>query len=376
MKKTFYWILFSSCMIGCEQAQQAEKEVATEAHTITLTEAQLRQADLQIGYPVYTPLTKQVRAQGTVEAPPQNLISISFPAGGYLSKTDLLPGMPVRKGQVIAVMEDPQFLQWQQAYLQAKVAVQMNRQDLNRQEKLNAQQKLSSDKTVEATRAAYEQALIDMKTWGEKLKMIQVDPEQVQAEKLQRQIPIRSPIHGFVSKVNVNIGKYVSPTDILFELVNPSDIHLTLTVYEADIPALKIGQVIEARLVGNPNRVYHANIFLLGKSLDEQRSIPVHCHFEDAEHDLLPGMYMVSDISVETKNSLTIPKEAVITQGENEYVFIEQKTGVYKLTPVKTGIGALDKLALMDTLTIQSGTRIVTKNAYTLWMKMKNTAEE
>jgi len=65
---------------------------------------------------------------------------------------------------------------------------------------------------------------------------------------------VYSPINGFVSTVNVNIGKYVTASDVLFELVNPTDIHLALTVYEKDLNRLFIGQKLAAYSNNQPEK--------------------------------------------------------------------------------------------------------------------------
>uniref|UniRef100_UPI001C2EFBAC efflux RND transporter periplasmic adaptor subunit n=1 Tax=Mucilaginibacter humi TaxID=2732510 RepID=UPI001C2EFBAC len=64
-----------------------------------------------------------------------------------------------------------------------------------------------------------------MASLAEKLQLIGIHTRNISASKISRSVNIYSPITGFVSKVNVNIGKYVSPTEVLFELVNPTDIH-------------------------------------------------------------------------------------------------------------------------------------------------------
>jgi len=77
---------------------------------------------------------------------------------------------------------------------------------------------------------------------AEKLRLININPETLNESNLSRSINMYSSIDGFVSKVNVNIGKYVNPADILFELINPEDIHLNLKVFEKDLDKLAIGQ--------------------------------------------------------------------------------------------------------------------------------------
>ena len=84
---------------------------------------------------------------------------------------------------------------------------------------------------------------------------------------------------GIVTKVNVNIGKYVNPSDVLFEIVNPSDIHLALTVFEKDVNKLSVGQQLVAYTNNNPSKKYPCEIILIGKDFSSDKAIEVHCHF-------------------------------------------------------------------------------------------------
>ena len=164
------------------------------------------------------PLGVLVPVQGVVDVPPQNLVSVSAPLGGYLRGTDLLPGMEIQQGQTLAVMEDPRFIQLQQDYLVAKGKVELLQQDVERQRALNAT-KTASDKVLQEVTTELNTQRITMRALAEQLRLIGVGPEQLSADNISRSVALRSPIHGWVAKVNVNIGRYVQPTDVLFELV-------------------------------------------------------------------------------------------------------------------------------------------------------------
>jgi cobalt-zinc-cadmium efflux system membrane fusion protein len=86
----------------------------------------------------------------------------------------------------------------------------------------------------------------------EKLRLIHINPNSLHENNISKSIRIYSPIDGFVSKVNVNIGKYVTPSDVLFELVNPADIHLNLKIFEKDLNKIFIGQNVVSYTNNNP----------------------------------------------------------------------------------------------------------------------------
>ena len=217
MKKYKYFILITMIFIGCKsqkKEQTANKETLS-VNEITLTEAQLKNADLAIGNFAKGNISSVLKVNGRINVPPQNLVSISTPLGGYLKTTDLLPGMHVNKGQVIAVLEDQQFIQLQEDYLLTKSKLYYATQELSRQKEMN-QTLATSNKNVVQAEAEVSQMRIMLNALSEKLKLIHISPDKVKEGNITKNVNVYSPISGYVSKVNVNIGKYVSPTDVIF----------------------------------------------------------------------------------------------------------------------------------------------------------------
>jgi len=197
----------------------------------------------------------------------------------------------------------------------------------------------------------------------------------VTAGNIRKSVPVYSTINGFVSKVNVNIGKYVNPSDVLFELINPADIHLNLKVYEKDLAMLKTGQRIVAYSNINPDKKYDGEILLTGKDLDGNGIADVHCHFEKYHPELIPGMYMNAEVETETSFSNAVPEESVVDFEGKSYIFVEVKKQTYKMVPVTTNESENSFTQILNFQDFK-GKKIVTKNAYTLLMKLKNTSED
>ena len=237
MKNILIITLFLS-LFSCGNKKSEETEVvSTEENVTTLTDAQIKNAGIEIGKIESKKISSTIKLNGKIDVPPQNLVSISVPMGGYLKYTKLLEGMYVFKGQSLCVVEDQQYIQLQEDYLLAKAKISYAKAEFERQKELN-QSKASSDKVYQQAQAEYNSLLVMVQSYGEKLKFAGINPNNVFAKSISKSINIYAPISGYVTKVNVNIGKYVSPSDILFEIVNPSDIHLALTVFEKDINKL------------------------------------------------------------------------------------------------------------------------------------------
>jgi cobalt-zinc-cadmium efflux system membrane fusion protein len=375
--RNYILIIITIFIVSCGSKTVEETPSETVENTVvTLTDEQLKNAGIVTGKTEIRNMSTLIKLNGSIDVPPQNMVSISFPLGGYLKSTKLLPGMHVSKGEVLAVLEDVQFIQLQQDYLITQSKLELLESEYNRQKELNAT-KAGSDKMFQQAKSELDGQLIMIKSIAEKLRLIGINPERLNSGTISRSVNLYSPINGFVSKVNVNIGKYTSPTDVLFELVNPEDIHLNLSVFEKDVAKLQIGQKVVAINNESPEIKHEAEIILISKNLDENRAAEVHCHFEDYDKTLLPGMYMSAEVEIKSHNALTVPLEAIVKWEAGTYIFIEKGKNTYEMLEVKTGV---DERGFQEILPVKEAfpedMKVVTTNAYVLLMQMKNTGEE
>ncbi len=378
MKSYFISIMAILLAYSCGSKKEEPSAPTTEAAietAVSLDEVQLKNAGITLGKPEFKPISATLKLNGSIDVPPQNMVSVSFPLGGYLKSSKLLPGMHIRKGEILAVMEDAQFIQLQEDYLLAKAKLALSENEFQRQQGLNTD-KASSDKVFQQAKNEFETQKITLRALHEKLRLIGLDPLELSEANLSRSVSVRSPINGFVSKVNVNIGKYTAPTDVLFELVNPEDIHLALTVFEKDLDKLAVGQKVMAYTSDNPAKKYPAEIILISKSLDEDRSTEIHCHFVKYDQgSLAPGMFMNAEVETKTEKAMVVPEGAVVRWQNQNYVFVETGNGAFNMTPVTLGIAQDGQQQIMSSEDL-GGKNIVLQNAYALLMKLKNSSEE
>lgn len=364
-------LVFSQC--GTKSNPEEGKTTITE-NSIRLNDNQIKSAGIITAKGEKKNISSTLKVNGKIEVPPQNIVSISIPLGGYLKSTHLLPGTKVRKGEIIATIEDQQYIQIQQDYLTSVAKLSYIEKEYNRQKELN-ESKASSDKQFQLTESDYRSQKIATKSLYEKLKLISVTPENLNENSISRSINVYAPIDGYVSKVNVNIGKYVTPADVIFELINPSDIHLGLTVFEKDVNKLFIGQKLKAYTNNEPDKKHNAEIILISQDLSPERSVMVHCHFEDYDKTLLPGMYMNAEIDLLNVNSLVVPEDAIVKYEDKNFIFIEEAKGKYRFTEITLGIteNGFTEITNSENLLNKS---IVVKGAYSLLMGLKNKSED
>lgn len=376
MKTKIFLLPLMLILLACGNNKQQPTDQSSVAkvndNTVKLNDAQFKNAGIVTAAISERDISGVLKLNGKIDVPPQNMVSVSVPMGGYLRSTSLLPGMKVKKGMNIAVIEDQQYIQLQQDYLTAKAKLSSLEKDYQRQKDLNASQ-AASDKVTQQAETDLRADRILMTTLAEKLRLAGIDPGSISETHVKRAVSIRSPIDGFVSKVNINIGKYVSPTEVLFELVNPSDIHLALKVFEKDLDKLTIGQKVTAYTNNNPDKKYDCKVLLIGHDLSADRAADVHCHFETYDKSLVPGTYMNAEVEIRFKRVNTLPSEAIVQFEGRSYVFKETGVKTYEMVEIKSE-QSQDGYTQVDI----AGTdrpKFVVKGAYSLLMMLKNKAD-
>ena len=368
-----YTLIFSALIMGCQTAKKVDvvEPDPAQADIVNLSKDQLTALSLQFGDASTASMGTTLRVQGKVDLPPQNLISVNFPVGGYLKQTKLIPGMKVSKGEVIAVMEDQGIVQLQQDLLTAKSKLELARLELERQRSL-ADAKAGTLRLFQQAEAEFKLQQITVKALSEKLKLIGIDPTSLTEGNLSGQVQVRSTINGYVSKVHVNTGKYVQPTETMFELIDPEDIHAALTIFEKDLPYIQKGDKVNIHFHDRRSDVFPAEVILVNHDVDDDRTATAHCHFKKHPQNLLPGMFVEADITIENSEAKVLPDEAIVRSGSQQFIFVKISPTEVKMVPVKTGIARDGKTEVLEGLDgIAPGT-IVLNNAYKILGIIKN----
>lgn len=380
MKKTFYQTLYiislSVTLFACQDKKSGSEaeSIPADQNIVKMTSAQFAKANLLVGKITNKEMSAVIRVKGKIDVPPQEMLSVSVPLGGYLQSTKLLPGMRVVKGEVLAVVTGEQYIQLQQDYLMAKEKVNLLELDYKRQREL-AQTQSVSQKTLQQVTAEFNAQQVLVQSLYQKLKLAGFTPESITKDNISSGINVRSSITGYVTAVHVNIGKYLNPSDVLFEIMSTDDIHLALTVYEKDIPYLRIGQEILAYTNEQPSQKYRCKILLIGREIADNRSVEVHCHFLKESAHLLPGTYMNAEIMVKNQSATVVPDEAIVQYNNKNYIFVPTDSLMFSMREVQTGISENGN-TLVSGAGISPETKVVVKGSYTLLMMLKNKQED
>ncbi len=381
-----FLLLFASVTIwvscaGDTSKQSEEVEKEEESNVAEFTQAQYKTARIEFGKIEKKQISGTIRASGVIDVPPQQLISVSTPIGGFLKGTELLQGVRVSKGQIIATLESMDFVQMQQEYLEARNQMNLARTDYERQQEL-AKENINSTKTLQQSQANFTTWKGKANGLSSKLKMINVDFTSLDKGEITSTIKVYSPITGYVTEVNVNIGKFVIPSDVLFEIVNTEHLHAELTIFEKDIPKIKIGQKVRFTLA-DESTPRNSTVYLIGRKITADRTIRIHCHIDAKDSDLLPGMYLKASLETGSVEVSALPDEALIDYQGKKYIFITKEETKhqgdfhFQMVEVEAGDSELGYTEVTAPEDFDIGkSSVVIKGAYAILSKMKNAEEE
>jgi len=390
-------ILCSFLVLSCgskaeEAATEEDNHHSEEENTVEFTQAQYKTAQIELGRIEGKQISGTIKVNGMLDAPPQQMVSVSVPLGGFLKSTPLLQGSRVTKGQVIAVIENLEFIRLQQDYIEAKNQFEFASSDYERQQLL-AKENVNAQKTLQQSKTAFISWEGKVSSLREQLKMLNIDPAFLEPSKITSTINLYAPINGYVTEVNVNIGKYVNATDILFEIVDTEHLHVELTVFEKDVPKLKIGQKVRFTLA-NEIKERMATVYLLGREISSDRTIRIHCHIDREDTNLLPGMYLQAVVETGGVEVPALPDRAIIDFQGKKYIFNQlteqphaalqdedpkehKKEYHFTMFEVQVGNSELGYTEVMLPADFPIETaQIVIKNAYAILSKIKNSEEE
>ncbi len=373
----FYILLIVICLACSKEDKISESDdKQPQSDELTLSESQFQLAAIEIAKTQQREINDIVKANGKLDVPPQNMVSISAPLGGFVKHTELLQGMKVKKGQVLVLMESPEYIQLQQDYLEAKSQLGFLEEEYFRQLEL-AKNNVNSTKTLQQAKSGYQSMKARKEGLKAKLKLIHIDAKTIEEGSIQNEISIPSPIDGFVTEVHVNLGSYVNPTDIMFEIIDTEHVHAEAEVFEKDVLKLKKGQRVFVRLA-NETEVREATVYLIGKEISPERTVRIHCHLEKEDIHLLPGMYFSAIIETGDQKVSSLPEEAFAAFEGKDYLFlvINKTKHQYKMIPVNKGNcqGGYCQVTIPQEL--DSDSEFVIKGVFQLLSQLKNAAEE
>jgi cobalt-zinc-cadmium efflux system membrane fusion protein len=368
---------------------EGEKALATEGEheelaedIVELNADQIKIAGIRLGKVEMRQVSGVIKANGLVMSAPQNTASVSVPMGGFVKSTGLLPGSAVKKGQTLVTIENTEFIDLQQSYLETKSKFEFAEAEYKRHTELYKED-VYSQKNLQQTTADYKGLKAQLRGMEQKLLVIGINPSTLTEDGISSTIAIQSPISGYIKTVNVSLGKSVSPSDVLFEIANTDNLLLELSLFEKDANSITAGQVVHFG-INNEAHEHTAVIYQAGKSINTDKTYKVFATIKLPCPNVLPGMYVLAHIERTDKQVTAVPADAVVLFDNKYYIFafeLDKKEGgkpfteyrFIEVVKVETNDG-FTEIQLPAAFDLQN-TKIVIKGAYQLLSAKKNAGE-
>lgn len=348
---------------------------STSINHITLTEAQHQAIGVQLGSIKNETVSTEIKVNGRVDLPPENRATVSLPVSGKIRYVKALPGQAVRKGELLATLESFEFIQLQQDFLQNMSQLTFLEKELERQRTLNTEN-VGARKNYEQAQANYDATQALTQSLTAKLRLLGLTTESLTKNGITSAARIVSPVNGFITVANINLGKEVAAGQELLEIIDKSHMHIELNVFEQDAAFIKKGQSVRILQPNTPP--LEAYVYLVGRMFEgDARTLNIHAHVRDEkrEDELIPGAYVNAYIRTGDRQAITVPPAALVRKAENGFIYIQEKNYEFRRIPVHIGATAKSGDIEVQTPVDLRDKKLVVKGTYLIDAELAKRSE-
>lgn len=293
----------------------------TDENEVHLNAAQFQAAEIILGTFSKKNLNETVSSNGFTKLPPQNQADVSIHASGIVRTILIEEGAKVKKGQVLATIESPEFAKLKEAYLLSKSNLNFLKSDFERQKTLNAEA-VNSKKTFQKAISEYEMEQARYASLQKQLQLLHINL----SENATATVPVLAPIEGYVTEINIRIGSAITPGISMLNIVDNSKLHVDLLVYEKDLYKVKKGQKVRFILTNQNQNEVVGTVFNIGKAFEnDTKAVAIHTEIENKEEQLISGMYVNALIDLGSNAVFALPLEAVVKADGRSFIFVLEK---------------------------------------------------
>lgn len=351
-----------------ETVNSATAETTKDTDVITITDNQFSSGNMELGKMTTQPFNTIVKANGMFAVPPENQADVSAYFAGYVKDISLLPGDAVKKGQTLFTIENPEYVQVQQNFLEAKGRLNYLKSDYDRQKELIADN-VTSKKNFLKAESEYTVTLAQYQSLKKRLSLMNINPNTLSGDNIRSVINVPSPLSGYATTINATKGMYLNPSDVAITVTNTDDLHIELKIFEKDLPMVKVGQPINVRLQNDMNTIYEGKVHLVNKTINlQERTVNIHGDLmNDSDAKLFaPGMYIDGEILTTTTEYPALPVEAVANIDNDYFVLVKENGTNFKRVLVKIGATNNGFVQIVNADDFKPDTQFLTKGAFNL----------
>ena len=296
MKRNYIYLASAAMMVlaACSQEKtgDASAESSAEeskAEIVAETETDSVEIDAVTGA---TNVANSPTFNGLMVVSPSKQVTLSLTMGGKVHALNVMPGSAVSRGKVVAMIDNPEYIELQQTYLDASAQLEYLEKEYQRQRTL-VEQDAASQKRAQQAKADYLSMKSRADAAASRLASLGIDAKGLATSGIKPYLPVVAPVSGFVTNMNANLGKYLEVGEPICDIIDKSRILLQLTVYEKDLKLMKTGGKVEFRVNGMGKETFAAKIVAIDQAVDSKDySVKVYAEVSNSRSDFRPGMYV------------------------------------------------------------------------------------
>ncbi len=313
-----------SCNSGNNKGHGEEEHEEHGAEGVVVLKKNQREAlNLKLGSFLMRNLTTVVKTNGQLEVPPSSSADVTAIIGGNVKSIKVFHGDKVSKGQLLAVLEHPDYIILQEQFSEVANKLEYLEKEYERQKEL-FENNVGAGKDYQQAKSEYNTAKAKYAGLKSRLQLLNLSTDKIEEGIISNTVNIISPINGFVNDVNIKVGTYVDAKDKLFAITDNSDMHADFMIYEKDVHLVKEGQKVHFTVSNRPSEELTATVFAIGKEFEaNSRAVHIHAKINEKVSGLISGMYISGHLHTDEKYTRTLPNDAIVTEGTKSYIFIQ-----------------------------------------------------
>jgi cobalt-zinc-cadmium efflux system membrane fusion protein len=304
MKRIFIFAIAATLLAACGNSTKEQTsatadsdsvKAAPDTSTVTMTSASADTAKVD-AVTSATALPNHTSYNGKLMVAPQRNASVTVTMGGKIHSTRLMPGIFVGRGAVIAVIDNPAFIDLQRDFLESRAQLVYLESEYNRQNRLSSQE-AASQKRFQQSKADYMTMKTRYQASAMQLRNMGVSLPGLIKGGIRPYFYVHAPISGYVANLKINLGKYLQAGDPICDIIDKGNPMLCLTAYEKDLGKLSVGNRVQFRVNGMGKRTFYATVSSISQEVDDtNRSIEVYARIKGNNPRFRPGMYVTAHV--------------------------------------------------------------------------------
>jgi RND family efflux transporter MFP subunit len=333
---------------------------------VTLSKDAVARAGIELTEVTAHSVSGSLRLPGVVEPNNYRLVSVTPLVGGRVVNVSAQLGDRVRKAQSLAQVYSPEVAEARTKYVAARAMLDAHDRELQRSEKLVAIG-AASRQELERIHAEHAAQTAEVESTRSRLQLLGADVDESSRSKAQDATAnVPAPIDGIVTERLANVGLNVDPTTKLFTVVDLSNVWIVADVYERDLQHVKQGTPATVTTTAFPDRPLEGRVSFIDPQLNTTtRTAKIRVEVANPRGDLRLGMFTdVAIASTGTASILSVPKDAIQSVGDRQFVYLSSADGPTKFLEreVRPGRALGDRIEVLSGLS--AGDSVVSKGSF------------